>query len=852
MEAKVTPLSQQELKDLFAAQNSGQMGEIQKNQLRLRETIIQKYNEMWAESTNDISFKPIFDLDKKEAFDVNVTPELADLYNLSEHLKEFDKKSDASTAGIRAFVDILHSENPNMMYNDLFLTLLVEAEAEFLVQIHDEIRTNLEQIEKDDPGFTLHTKWLRETIDKETIEIVEDIYGLSLEKILPFVKDNIVKIISGEVRPHTAKFIEFESRILAEKGITVITTSDFSDSSTITVISLLTHLLGAAGSTYYSSSHSSNYMCGRKALGIGGAQLLPDKYEDYRRILRKIIEQKIYAEGGHSVTIAAANHKNIKKTLTYDRMTTLYRIALNVTPDDVNLINKATENGHKILLNPLNGSTWRTLKPLMEKLGVDKDVFDLIYPEEDQFFNVGYIIIKTGGSPGSEIYSVDHLGVDTTMKKIAETIPYSDLLKKYQTGIKIYECDPDSDRFVVKQVVDDTENNRRLITEYGIDYYILDNDKILVAPTPNKEFLLLDIADYERMKQNGTWDKYHSVYLTTYVSTRAWAEFANSVVGLENFMERVGFKNLSEMQQVIENWYFNKNSDNECEFTDQLGHKIILNKDKSIRIHAKSEESGGRVAGLNHDCYNIFGKNTLAMPEKSAADSLFSELTRSSELYLKENNFLGDYSYLNLIDQGFKKYDLKSKIDIRIDILHGDQGYIAQLPFKKQHEAFAECSDLKTNFNNFFFSISKAVRDGHIGLDKVKDILSMALPNYRSLWSRIRFTTLNEEPLSGGRTRPEGTPLIFGDENNLGPAIIELDFRPSGTDPLKSKVYIDAEKLSKEETTNLTEALSELPKYNLYDVLQLFGIHSIDDLTSQGLQRLKTIAINYNVYKELV
>jgi hypothetical protein len=301
------------------------------------------------------------------------------------------------------------------------------------------------------------------------------------------------------------------------------------------------------------------------------------------------------------------------------------------------------------------------------------------------------------------------------------------------------------------------------------------------------------------------------------------------------------------MQQSIEEWYFDKNSPGKREISDQLGNKITLSKDKPIRVHAKSEESGGRVSGLAKDCYNVLGKNTLAMPEKSAADSLLSELVRSSELYLVNNNLLGEYSYLDLIDKGFKKYNLKSKIDIRIDILHGDQGYIAQLPFKEQHMAFEKCSDLKTNFNNFFFSISKAVRDRHIGLDKVSDVLSSVLPKYTSLWSRITFTTLNEEPLSGGRTRPEGTPLIFECENNSRPAIIELDFRPSGTDPLKSKVYIDAKELSEKEIADLIEALNELTKYNLYEVLQLFNIDSIDNLTSQGLQRLEPIAINYNI-----
>jgi len=37
--------------------------------------------------------------------------------------------------------------------------------------------------------------------------------------------------------------------------------------------------------------------------------------------------------------------------------------------------------------------------------------------------------------------------------------------------------------------------------------------------------------------------------------------------------------------------------------------------------------------------------------------------------------------------------------------------------------------------------------------------------------------------------RPEGVPCVFKNKDGKVAFVIELDFRPSGTDPLKSKTY---------------------------------------------------------------
>ena len=852
-------LNKSELKDIYNAQAAKNWRVVQDAQLQLKEAFLAGYADNWQKVKEEYpGLKPVFNPQNSDRQGIVFTPEMARGFNITPrdkntqeptgHFKEFYDKSDNSTAGVRAFYDPLHSENPNVMYNEAFMAILVKAEAEFLSDVHKELATHLPG--KGTKDFIDFIKALRRDIPAENIAAIERIYGMDLEDIIPFLKHNIVKLVGGEVRAHSAKFVEMETRILAENGVTVLTAPNYSDSVPIYMFSFLTYLLGASGATNNTPSHSSNYIFGRKALAPDGSQLLPDLYERYRNIIDDIIENRIYGnnDAPYEITISSASDSHIRKTLSYDDMIKLYKSILNITPEEIALINEATKKGHRIVLNCLNGSTWKTLKVLLRELGIDPEVFDLVMEEEDPYFNVGYIVTRSDDGT----YSIDHLGVDTTMTMVANTIPYASFLDGYPSGTRQYELDPDSDRFVLKQVLDKTDETMRLVNEYGIDFYELDDNKILIAPSPNKVFLNLDIADYERMVEAGTWEQFHSLYMITYVSSRAWSEFADAVDGLIRVMHRVGFKNLNEVQAVLQQWYDNKTPFNkikdandfikditydEIVFNDQLGRTISIDRSKRIRIHAKEEESGGRVAGMNKPSYNILGQSTLAMPEKSAADSLFSELIHSSRLFLENPD---NYSFLKFNDYAFKKFGLRSKIDARLDILHGDQGTIAKMSFKDKEKALGDALLNKANFNNFFFSMGNAVKRNEISLEEAIEIFNAVLPKYADTWNGLDEITLAEETLSGGRTRPEGAPLIFKGKDGEVVMVTEFDFRPSGTDPLKSKIYYDAEIApNKQDIENYFMALTQ---YNLYEVLEDYGIESVlakpDNISEIGLKSL--------------
>jgi len=918
----------------------------------MKATQLQETDKDWKDyQAKHPSIKPLFNMSDPDRQAVGVSADMAEARNIAKldpatgglavrpngqyegHLGEFIAKTDNTTAGIRSFFDYFNFENPNLMYNELMYALIVDAEAEFLKDVvHPEIVKQLEKAEQEYGGLGAFYDKLRGEIGEENIRIIEGIYGMSLEAIIPFLKANPVKLVGGEVRPHTADAVSMEARILANKGITVITPKEYSDSTTIYMYSFLTHILGACGATHITCSHSSNYVMGRKALAPDGSQLLADMYEHYRNILLRNITNMM--KGEYQLELAADNDPRILKALDYDNMARLYKTIVNLSQEDIDIINEATKNGHRVVLNSLNGATWKTLEPLIRELGINPEAFDLVLAEEDRFFNAGFTPTRSlelmergkewlGSGGGAKIaiteedwravrlkvkdagmqeeqfivdnelkaadflvvkkddgqyyivrkednetiaqlahwvYSVDHMGIDTTIGNVIASIPYRYLLKGKPVGTKVYECDPDSDRYVVKQIMPNEPSVIKLIESFGLDYYDLGDEKILVAFSPNKTFLQLDIVDYELLKEKGLLDKYILLYLITYVSTEAWGEFADSPkVEMTKVMAMVGFKNLTtELQRLIEAWWYDemdsfsqdllrannvRGTRDELIFEDQLGFTVTIRRvnDKEIRFHAKEEESGGRVGPVAQALWNLLGRRVLAMPEKSSADALFSELLFSSKSYMDTyrssesterdaedilaKSIKGDYSILRFLDRKFRDYGMKSRIDLRFDILHANQGIIKSLPFEQQQIAMERCAAEKANFNNLFFSLGNAVREGKADIKTIQQIFTAVLPQYRDTWMALSEMTVTWERLAGGKRRPEGVPMYFRGEGQ--PLVTALKARPSGTDVIKSKIYLDAIQMLLSTRKGLEEAFNGLTEYDLYPVLEHYGIESV-------------------------
>ncbi|MFZ5801000.1 MAG: hypothetical protein ACOY3D_06480, partial [Candidatus Omnitrophota bacterium] len=419
--------NREELEELLAAWEKGDDLLIQRAQPRLKATQLLAYHNMWVEfQKENPEIKPMFDLSNQKAQTRHVTPDEGYQWHIrvkggktKGHIDELLEKTINSTAGIRALIALLSFSDPNYMYNDHMFAVMVDAETEYIKEgQHKVIVKQIEEIEEKlkKKGLTLndYCRQIRRKMGKKKIEIIEKIYGMPLEKLIPFLKDNPVKLVGGEVRVHTPQSIETEARMLAAKGITVITMENYTDSVSIYAWSFLTYILSATGFTHITSSHSANITWGRKIGDWKGGQLVPDAYELYRQIVIRNVDRLF--EGGYTYTLAAANDPNIRKALDYEDIAALYTSMYRFSAEQIKMINKATQKGHKIILNCLNGSAWKTLEPILRRLKIDPSVFIPIFQEEDRFFNVGYIPVR---SEKTQEVVVEHLGEDTTMVKVA-------------------------------------------------------------------------------------------------------------------------------------------------------------------------------------------------------------------------------------------------------------------------------------------------------------------------------------------------------------------------------------------------------------------------------------------------
>jgi phosphomannomutase len=655
-----------------------------------------------------------------------------------------------------------------------------------------------------------------QALDPEVIGQIRNIFGKrTVLEILELLRDKPLKIIGKEVRPQTSEMVEMEARIMASNGITVLTAPHFSDSSNIYLTSFLCFLLGSDGGTFFTPSHSAVYVLGRKVLDGKGAQLLPEVYSRFIEIMNDIVVKA--KNEGYVMRIAESNNLSIFKTLSYEKVSALFASALAPNRTAIEAINLAASRGFKVTLNTLSGSAAKSLAYQLTAMGIMPEVFNPLWAEEDQFFQVGYTVVQKDGE-----YLVDHLGVDTTAPAVVRQIPYAEVLADTPTGTLIYECDPDNDRFVVKQIL--PESAKPLCETFGIDTYPLGDGRILVAPSPNKTFLLLDIADYERLKASGEWDQNQMLYFPTYVSTNAWVEFAEYLAqnegNLSLFLSRVGFKNFNFALAKIQDWWFNRPEEETLTVTPQLGEPVTLNRTNNIRVLSKEEESGGRTSGFPRPVMNILGDQTFSMPEKAVGDALLAHLSFMANRFLAGQTM----EVPEIIRDAYDRYGLISRVDARMDVLHGDQGIIAQVPPAEGKLLKAKAAAEKANFNNFFFSLSAAIRGSALTLERAKEILKRILPEWADTWDCLDQIDFVEEELMPGVFRPEGAVFAFKAKDGKVPMVTKFKFRPSGTDPLKSKVYIDAQSASSAELRAIVDAFNLLKPKDLYAVLDYYGI----------------------------
>ena len=414
----------------------------------------------------------------------------------------------------------------------------------------------------------------------------------------------------------------------------------------------------------------------------------------------------------------------------------------------------------KIIIENVGGSAYRTLSRVLKKLGISEK-FVWFNTEEDPFFHsIGKYDVTPKGEKAFYDYSVDATVLakrqdGTKFFPVIDTLDYANKLKGYPIGTAVLITDPDHDRLTITQ----TESVARVeeLKRLGIDYILLDDEKVLTVFTANQAFLLLmDFWSAQLVKEN-LWNNHPRFMIKTTASALSWDEWAKSK-GVQVVNVPVGFKEIANIMKKVE-LQLKNNPDKDVVVDDVFGNSINLGVNP--RLVFGGEESGGMIMGTEDLIESQNGRLAVAMREKSATEAIVVASALLAQLK-SDGIYLSEY-----LEKVFDENDIKGRFDTRVDISYYNE---SEPDINKLKQAKIQGEALRTKNDMFYLSLAIAKRKGLISLDDIKRIL-----NDKFSSDGLSFDSLKSIKFVG-----DGTYLEFDDKY--------IEIRPSGTDA-KTKAY---------------------------------------------------------------
>ena len=576
----------------------------------------------------------------------------------------------------------------------------------------------------------------------------------------------VAKIAGCEVRYNSQKYVEYIARIQAARGIRTYVPQSFG-TLPIWMASFLIFMLDLDGGEHVTSSHSVSTKNATKDLNDQGSQYLP---EESMRFVNKIEEILTTAEThGYSIEFSAVNDEHID----FERLDELHDgVQLYVgylksgVATDANLkLIRATKPS--IVIDCVGGCMYRPMRAIFERLGIANSVRWLHVEADPLYHNIG----KLDQNPKTGETEFYDLGCDFSILDVVKSTDYATKLKSQPIGTIIEATDPDGDRLIVCEIED--ASRAETLESLGVDFLDLGDDRLLTIYTPNQAFLMLMDFYAKQLKTSGLWEDHPRFMIKTTPSALAWDQWgdANDVKVIN---VPVGFKEIAAVMKKIEQQLTDA-PDTPVVVQDVYGETISLGVQP--RLIFAGEESGGMITGPEELIQSQGGRKAIAMREKSAGESMV--LVTALAAHCKQANItLSDY-----LAAVFVESQISAMYDVREDITY----YNESEPNPEKLRAAKRKGEAKRDKNDLFFlGIAIALRDGKIGVEQARAILSDALPS-------LDFTTLEDVRFVG-----DGSYLKFRDKC--------VEIRKSGTDA-KTKAYASGS--DKEECRQFAKAFGE-------------------------------------------
>ena len=566
----------------------------------------------------------------------------------------------------------------------------------------------------------------------------------------------ILKVAGREVRYNSALFLDAIARIQAANGIKTLVPVE-RKTIPIWLASFLAFKLDLLGGEYITSSHGISVKNATKDLNCQGSQYLPEESMEFVDKIDEIFKET-EKKGTYQIKVSAKDNPLIDEKIMEklnDGIDLYVEYLKSGVAKKVNL-DLIKNLKDKICIENVGGSAYRTLSRVLKKLEISEK-FDWFNTEEDPFFHgIGKYDVTPKGEHAFYDYSVDATVIAKRLSgekffPVIETLHYEEKLKNYQVGTCVLITDPDHDRLTITQT--EPASRKKYLTENGIDYVDLGNDKILTVFTANQAFLMIMDFWAKQLKAQNLWKNHPRFMIKTTASANSWDEWARkNDVKVVNVP--VGFKEIANIMKKVE-LQLKNNPAKSVVVDDVFGNEINLGINP--RLLFGGEESGGMIMGCEDLIESLAGRKAVAMREKSATEAIIVASALIAKLGKKPMS-----DYLNEI---FADNDIVSRYDTRIDIAYYNE---SEPDINKLKAAKIEGEKKRTKNDLFFLSMAMGVKEGLMTLDDVREVLN---DSFKSLI----FDNLEDIKFVG-----DGTYLKFAHKY--------IEIRPSGTDA-KTKAY---------------------------------------------------------------
>lgn len=621
---------------------------------------------------DDYKNEPIINLSNDGEITLTLTKELVEKWKLEDWLKNYKKEAEQSTGGIRGPQNILYHWDPRFPLNQIGVALATLGKS---LVLKDKIQ------------------------DRE-----------------------IHKVVSGEVRYNTKKYIELISRIHAAQGLYTHQVPN-NETTAVWLVSFVIFMLDYDGGEFATSSHAMSSKIATKDLDDQGSQFLPEMSLAFIAKIENILKKAKESPDGYTIKIAPRKNKyTIQDFDGYD----LYKKYLEggvATDENIQLIKTAMDKGMKTMYETVGGCMYRTMVPLLDKFGI-LEIFEWNNKEEDPYFHgIGK---KWQVNPDTKKEEFFDLSCDACLPEVIDTMYYEETLKDKPIGYVVLITDPDGDRLTLGQI--EPAANKKLMDDLDIYYIPIDDEKIISIYFPWYTFLMIMDFNMKQSKKAGYWEKHPRFMITTTPSPRMWDEWAKKY-DVNILTVPVGFKEIATIMKKVEKKLFS-NPKQDVLVDDVWNKNINLGIDP--RIAFAGEESGGMIIGPEKPITSKKGRKALAMREKSAGEASIIATALAAHLYLN-NKSMAEY-----LQEIFKECKTVYRYYERADITY----YNESEPDPQKLLAEKTAGEKKRDAIDLYcLGIALALMEKMITIDDAKAILSEAMPelDFSSL-KNVKFT----------------------------------------------------------------------------------------------------------------